>query len=119
MQYARLIEAAGADALELNIYYLATKAHIASEDVERMYLNLVKDVKANVNIPVAVKLSPYFSALANMATQLSDVGADGLIFFNRFYQPDFDIDEQLVVSSLDLSSPSELRLRLALGGNIE
>ncbi|MCP5095885.1 MAG: dihydroorotate dehydrogenase-like protein [Chloroflexi bacterium] len=112
VQYARLIEAAGADALELNIYYLATKPHITSEDVERMYLNLVKDVKASVSIPVAVKLNPYFSALANMATRLSEAGADGLIFFNRFYQPDFDIEEQHVVSSLDLSSSNELRIRL-------
>lgn len=112
VQYARLLEAAGADALELNIYYMATKPHVTGDDVEQMYMGLVRDVKKAVNIPVAIKLSPYFSAMANMATRLDKAGADGLVLFNRFYQPDFDLEERVVVSSLDLSSSVELRLRL-------
>jgi len=112
VQYARLIEAAGADALELNIYYLATRPNISSQEVEEMYLHLVRDVKTAVKIPVAVKLSPYFSAFANMATRLDAMGADGLVLFNRFYQPDIDLETREVVSSLDLSSSTELRLRL-------
>ncbi|MCC6602348.1 MAG: dihydroorotate dehydrogenase-like protein [Anaerolineae bacterium] len=112
VQYARLIEAAGADALELNIYYLATRPNISSQEVEEMYLHLIRDVKTAVKIPVAVKLSPYFSAFANMATRLDAMGADGLVLFNRFYQPDIDLETREVVSSLDLSSNAELRLRL-------
>lgn len=112
VQYARLIEAAGADALELNIYYLATRPNISSQEVEEMYLHLVRDVKTAVKIPVAVKLSPYFSAFANMATRLDAMGADGLVLFNRFYQPDIDLETREVVSSLDLSTGAELRLRL-------
>jgi dihydroorotate dehydrogenase (fumarate) len=111
-RYARLIEAAGADALELNIYYLATKAHITGAEVEQMYIDLVRDVTQSVRIPVAVKLSPYFSAVANIARRLVGAGAQGLVLFNRFYQPDFDIVNRAVVPSLDLSKPSELRLRL-------
>lgn len=112
VQYARLIEAAGADALELNIYYLATRPNISSQEVEEMYLHLIRDVKTAVKIPVAVKLSPYFSAFANMATRLDAMGADGLVLFNRFYQPDIDLETREVVSSLDLSTNTELRLRL-------
>jgi dihydroorotate dehydrogenase (fumarate) len=112
VQYATLIEAAGADALELNIYYLATKPNISGQEIEEMYLHLVRDVKAAVTIPVAVKLSPYFSALAHMASRLDNMGADGLVLFNRFYQPDFDLKTRKVVSSLDLSNQTELRLRL-------
>lgn len=112
IQYARLLEATGADALELNVYYLATQPQITGSDVERMYLDLVRNVKNTVNIPVAVKLSPYFSAFANIAHALDEAGADGLVVFNRFYQPDFDIEEAQVTSTLDLSTPAELRLRL-------
>lgn len=112
VQYARLLEATGADALELNIYYLATKPHITSVEVEEMYLKLIADVKSNISIPIAVKVSPYFSAMANMAQQMINAGADGLILFNRFYQPDIDIATQTVVPSLDLSDSTELRLRL-------
>jgi len=112
VKYARLIEAAGADALELNIYYLAGKLQVTGDDVEKMYLDLVRDVKANVSIPVAVKISPYFSALGNVAAQLDQHGIDGLVLFNRFYQPDFDIEQRMIVPSLELSSPVELRLRL-------
>ena len=111
-RYARLIEAAGADALELNIYYLATKSHITGTEVEQMYIDLVRDVSASVRIPVAVKLSPYFSAMANISKRLVNSGAKGLVLFNRFYQPDFDIVNRAIVPSLDLSTSSELRLRL-------
>lgn len=112
IQYARLIEAAGADALELNIYYLATRPQISGEDIERMYLDLVREMKANTRIPIAVKLSPYFSAMANVAQRLDNAGADALVLFNRFFQPDFDLETRSVVPTLDLSNPSELRLRL-------
>ncbi|WP_420644394.1 dihydroorotate dehydrogenase-like protein [Candidatus Leptofilum sp.] len=112
VQYGRLLEAAGADAMELNIYYLATKPNISGREIEEMYLHLVRDVKAAVKIPVAVKLSPYFSALAHMASNLDSVGADGLVIFNRFYQPDIDLATREIVSSLDLSTQAELRLRL-------
>ena len=111
-RYARLMEAAGADALELNIYYLPTKAHVTGYEVEQMYIDLVRDVTASVRIPVSVKLSPYFSAMANMARRLVGAGANGLVLFNRFYQPDFDIANRAIVPSLDLSVSSELRLRL-------
>ena len=112
VKYARLIEAAGANAIELNIYYLAGKPHVTGDEVEKMYLDLVRDVKASVGIPVAVKLSPYFSALGNMAMEFDKLKVDGMVFFNRFYQPDFDIEQRTIVPSLDLSSPAELRLRL-------
>lgn len=111
-RYAKLLEAAGADALELNIYYLATKPQISSNEVEQMYTDLVKSVRQTVKIPVAVKISPYFSAMAQTAHKLVAAGANGLVLFNRFYQPDFDIETETIRPSLDLSSPTELRLRL-------
>ena len=110
--YARLLEAAGADAIELNTYYLANDRHTGSAEVEQMYLQLVRDVTAGVNIPVAVKISPFFTALSHMAHELDDAGADALVLFNRFYQPDFDIETETVAPTLSLSSPEELRLRL-------
>lgn len=122
-RYARLIEAAGADALELNIYYLPTKSHITGAEVEQMYIDLVRDVTASIRIPVAVKLSPYFSAMSNISRRLVGAGARGLVFFNRFYQPDFDIVNRAIVPSLDLSTSSEMRLRLRwvalLAGQVE
>jgi dihydroorotate dehydrogenase (fumarate) len=111
-RYARLIEAAGADAIELNIYYLATKPQTTGGEVEQMYVDLVRDVTQMVRIPVSVKLSPYFSAMANIARRLAGAGARGLVLFNRFYQPDFDVVNRAIIPSLDLSDPSELRLRL-------
>jgi dihydroorotate dehydrogenase (fumarate) len=111
-QYAKLLQAAGADALELNIYYLATRPQVSASDVEHMYLDLVKDIKQAISIPVAVKISPYFSAMAHMAHALDATGVDALVLFNRFYQPDFDIENEIVQPSLDLSTPQELRLRL-------
>jgi dihydroorotate dehydrogenase (fumarate) len=112
LDYAKLIEQAGADAIELNVYYLATHAWETSEAVERRTLDSVRNVKGAVKIPVAVKLSPFYSSLAHLAKQIGDLGADGLVLFNRFYQPDIDVDELEVVPSLNLSDSSELLLRL-------
>lgn len=112
VKYARLLEAAGADCLELNIYHMATKPHISSQEVEEMYLNLVRKVKSQIKIPVGVKISPFFSSMTSMAAKLDEAGADGLVLFNRFYQPDIDLEQELVVPSLDLSNKTELRLRL-------
>ncbi len=112
LTYAKLIEQAGADALELNVYYLATQAWETSEHVESRTIESVKTVKQAVKIPVAVKLSPFYSSLAHLAKQLDEAGADGLVLFNRFYQPDLDVDELEVVPSLQLSDSSELLLRL-------
>lgn len=112
VRYARLLEAAGADAIELNTYYLANDRHTSSAEVEQMYLQLVRDVASEVNIPVAVKISPFFTAMTHMAHDLAAAGADALVLFNRFYQPDFDIENEMVAPTLDLSAPEELRLRL-------
>ena len=112
IDYARHIQEAGADGLELNIYYIPTDPDMGSESVEQMYLDVVRDVKASVTIPVAVKLGPYFSAIANMAKRLHEAGANALVLFNRFYQPDFDLDELEVVPNLVLSSSMEMRLPL-------
>lgn len=112
IDYARKIEQAGADALELNIYFIPTQTELDGRQVEQIYLDVLRDVKASVNIPVAMKLSPYFSAMAHMAQQLAQGGADGLVLFNRFYQPDLDLEHLDVVPNLVLSSSDELRLPL-------
>ncbi len=112
IKYAQAMEQAGADALELNIYYIATDPKMTGAEIEAMYLDLVHNVKSSLNIPVAVKLSPYFSAMANMAARFEKAGADGLVLFNRFYQPDFDLETLEVTPSLKLSDPHELLLRL-------
>lgn len=112
VEYANLIQQAGADALELNLYYLATDGAVSGEEVETDVLEIVRTVKAGVKIPVAVKLAPFFSSLGHMAKELELNGADGLVLFNRFYQPDIDLEAMEVVPKLDLSSPEELRLRL-------
>ncbi|HSH05088.1 MAG TPA: dihydroorotate dehydrogenase-like protein [Anaerolineae bacterium] len=112
VNYARLIEEAGADALELNIYYLPTDPNLSSLSVELIYLDILRQVKETVNIPVVMKLSPYFSNMARMATQLDEAGADGLALFNRFYQPDFDLENLEVWPNLRLSQSSEQRLPL-------
>jgi dihydroorotate dehydrogenase (fumarate) len=112
VRYARKIEEAGADALELNLYYIPTDPERTGADVERMYVDLVRDVIASVGIPVAVKLGHAFSAMANVAHRLDQAGARGLVLFNRFYQPDFDLERLAVVPRLTLSSPYELLLRL-------
>lgn len=112
IEYAKKIEQAGADALELNVYYLATDPEQTSQAVEQLYLDILTEVKKNVGIPVAMKLGPFFSSMAHMASRLDQAGADGLVLFNRFYQPDLDLDELAVVPNLVLSDSSELRLPL-------
>jgi dihydroorotate dehydrogenase (fumarate) len=110
--YATRLEAAGADALELNIYYVSSRPGLSASDVEWHYLEVVGAVRAATRLPLAVKLSPYFSSLVNLAGQLVEAGADGLVLFNRFYQPDLDIEAMAVVPALALSSPVELGLPL-------
>lgn len=112
VHYAREIQNAGADALELNIYFVATDIDATPAEVEERYLDIVRSVKSQVTIPVAVKVGPYFSAFGNMAMRLAEAGADGLVLFNRFYQPDFDLEALRVVPNLVLSSRHELRLPL-------
>jgi dihydroorotate dehydrogenase (fumarate) len=112
VDYAALIEEAGADALELNIYYLPTNIEISGQEVERLYLEILSAVRQAVTVPLAVKLSPYLSSTANMASRLADHGADGLVLFNRFYQPDFDLENLEVAPRLVLSNSDDLRLPL-------
>ena len=112
LSYAKQMEQAGADALELNIYHIPVSADVTGEQVEQQYIELVKAVKAEVHIPVAVKLGPYFSSMANMARKLDATGVDGLVLFNRFYQPDYDLEALEVVPNLILSNSHELLLRL-------
>jgi dihydroorotate dehydrogenase (fumarate) len=111
-EYARLIEQAGADAIELNIYYLPTDPDLTSAALEDSYVELVAAVRAEVRIPVAVKLSPFFTALPHVARRLVDAGANGLVLFNRFYQPDFDLERLEVTPNLALSTSADLRLPL-------
>jgi dihydroorotate dehydrogenase (fumarate) len=110
--YAKQIQQAGADALELNIYYIPTDLHLTGTEVELTYIEILKEVKAAVKIPVAVKLSPFFSNFANMAKRLDDAGADGLVLFNRFYQPDIELETLEVKPNLLLSTPMAMRLPL-------
>lgn len=112
IESAKQIQAAGADALELNIYYLATDDHLDSWKVEEHYLEVVRAVKSQISIPLAVKLSPYFTALASVARRLAGAGADGLVLFNRFYQPDIDLENLEVLPNLRLSTSQDLRLPL-------
>lgn len=112
LRYAHNIEAAGADALELNIYYLPTDLDMTSLELEQMYVDVVRQVKRSISIPVAVKLSPFFSTTAHMAQRLVNAGADGLVLFNRFYQPDLDLENLAIVQNLRLSSSDEMRLPL-------
>lgn len=112
IRYAHEIEQAGADALELNIYYVPTSLELTGAEVEQMYIDLVRHVHATVTIPVAVKLSPYFSSTANMMARLVEAGASGLVLFNRFYQPDLDLENLEVVPNLSLSHSNEMRLPL-------
>lgn len=112
IEYAREIEQAGADGLEINVYFIPADIRLTAQDVEKRYLLIVKMIRDAVNIPIAVKLSPYFSSVGNMAQQLYEAGADSLVLFNRFYQPDFDINELKILPNLDLSVPAEIRLPL-------
>ena len=111
-EYAREIQDAGAKALELNIFYIPADIETSGRDVEERYVQIVRHVSEAVSIPIAVKLSPFFSATGDMARRLVDAGADGLVLFNRFYQPDFDLDALEVMPNLELSRASEVRLPL-------
>ncbi len=112
LKFAKQMEQAGADALELNIYNIPVNPAVSGEAVEQQYVDLVRSVREQVKIPVAVKLGPYFSSMANMAGKLDAAGANGLVLFNRFYQPDFDLEALEVVPNLILSNSHELLLRL-------
>jgi dihydroorotate dehydrogenase (fumarate) len=112
VQYAPLLEEAGADAVELNVYFVATHLGLPGHEIETRCVTLVRTVRDQLGIPLAVKLSPYFSAMGNLALQVVDAGADGLVLFNRFYQPDIDLDTLHVTTMLSLSTPAELRLPL-------
>ena len=112
LRYARLIERAGADALELNFYHVATDPFEDSATVERRVIDIAAVLKESISIPIAVKLSPFFSSLPHLAARLDQIGADGLVLFNRFYQPDIDPERLDTSMTLRLSTPSELPLRL-------
>jgi dihydroorotate dehydrogenase (fumarate) len=112
ISYAKKIEDAGADALELNVYYIPTDPKLGSQEIEGRYLEILQTVKRSITIPVAMKLSPFFSAMANMAQRLDEAGANGLVLFNRFYQPDINLEELEVQANVILSTPHALRLPL-------
>jgi dihydroorotate dehydrogenase (fumarate) len=112
IEYARRMEDAGADALELNIYYLSVDPHLTATELESSYVDLVRDIAGQVSIPVAVKLSPFFSSLPHLARRLAEAGARGLVLFNRFYQPDFDLEALAVVPRVELSTSRDLLLPL-------
>ena len=111
-KYAKQVEQAGADAIECNLYSIPTNTEILGSDVENSYLDIVRQVKLAVQIPVAAKLSPFFSNLANAAKRLDQMGTDGLVLFNRFYQPDIDLEELEIKPNVLLSTPQDLRLPL-------
>ena len=121
--YARLVEKAGANAIELNAYFVPSDLSLTGVEVENLYLDLVRSVKSAVSIPVAVKLSPYFSAPGRMAIALAEAGADGLVLFNRFYQPDIDLAGLRLQRDIELSRTAEIRLPLlwigVLAGNVQ
>lgn len=112
IDYAKHIEAAGARGLEINIFYIPTSLDLDGKTIEENYLEIIKMVKKSVTIPVAIKLNPYFSSMANMAKKLDEAGADALVLFNRFYEPDFDIENMTISHALQLSGPGEIRLPL-------
>lgn len=112
LEYAKNIEQAGADGLELNVYYIPTDPKYSGADIENLYVEILKIVRSEVNIPVAVKLSPFFSSMANIAKKLDDNGANALVLFNRFYQPDIDLETLDVVPNIFLSTPQAMRVPL-------
>lgn len=112
IDYARQMEEAGADALEINIFFIPGDIELSSSAVEHRYLNIVDEIKNTIKIPIAVKLNPYFSAMGNMAQRLQKYGADALVLFNRFYQPDFDINKLSLLHNLQYSESNEIRLPL-------
>jgi dihydroorotate dehydrogenase (fumarate) len=111
-KYAKQVEQAGADAIECNLYSIPTNTEILGSEIEASYANILREVKTSVQIPVAAKLSPFFSNFANMAKRFDHLGANGLVLFNRFYQPDIDLDELEIKPNVLLSSPQDLRLPL-------
>jgi dihydroorotate dehydrogenase (fumarate) len=123
IDYAKQIEQAGASAIELNIYFLPTDLSLTGQQVEQRYVEILKAVKQTVKIPVSMKLSPYFSSLGQMVSQLDAAGADGFVLFNRFYQPDIDLEELALQRDLNLSHRGEIRLPLlwlgALSGHVK
>ena len=112
LSYARRITEAGADALELNIYKIPTRTNVSGSTIENIYIDIVRSVRAATKIPLAVKLSPYFSNFTNMAASLDALNVDGLVLFNRFYQPDIDLEKMEVAPNLTLSTPADMRLPL-------
>ena len=112
ISYSKQMEQAGADAIEVNIFFIPGDTMMSSSEVEHRYLNIIDNIRQSVKIPVAVKLNPYFSAIGNMALRMKKAGADALVLFNRFYQPDFDINEMIIKTDLHYSESSEIRLPL-------
>ncbi len=112
ISYARQMEQAGADGLEMNIFFIPADVHVSSSSVEHRYLNIIDEVKATVKIPVAVKLNPYFSAMGNIAKRMQEYKADALVLFNRFYQPDFDINKLSLLHNIRYSEADEIKLPL-------
>ena len=111
-RYARLIQDAGADALELNLYYIPTDPTLTAGELEQTQVDLVAEIKSSIKVPLAVKLSPFYTSLPHFARRLVEAGANGLVLFNRFYQPDFDLEQLEITPSLDLSTSADLRLPL-------
>jgi dihydroorotate dehydrogenase (fumarate) len=112
IDYSRMMEQAGADGIEVNIFFIPANITMSSSEVEHRYLNIIESIKNSVKIPVAVKLNPYFSAMGSMASRMQHSGADALVLFNRFYQPDFDINQLVIKTDLNYSESSEIRLPL-------
>ena len=112
IDYSQLMEQAGADGIEVNIFFIPGEIDMSSAEVEHRYLNIIDNIKYSVKIPVAVKLNPYFTTMGNMSLRMEKAGADALVLFNRFYQPDFDINELVIKTSLHFSESSEIRLPL-------
>ncbi len=112
IDYSKQIESAGADGIEINIFFIPGDITISSSEVEHRYLNIINAIRHAVKIPVAIKLNPYFSSMGNMSLRMKNVGADALVLFNRFYQPDFDINEMIIKTDLNYSESSEIRLPL-------
>jgi dihydroorotate dehydrogenase (fumarate) len=112
ISYARRITEAGADGLELNIYKIPTRTEVIGSTIENIYIDIVRSVRAATKIPLAVKLSPYFSSFANIATSFDALNVDGIVLFNRFYQPDIDLEKMEVAPNLTLSTPADMRLPL-------
>jgi len=110
LKYAKYMQDAGADAIELNMYYIPTDPAVTSDILEAVYIDIIKAVKAQVTIPVAVKMSPFFTSIPNMAKRMVDAGADGLVLFNRFYQPDIDIDKREIRAKINLSNSAGTRM---------